>query len=127
MSAGSFGLAGYRASYNTANIHPIRIQSETLGLEITIGGTTVTNNGEDAAEINNPISAVVSRGNRALGLNARRITIKFTDSPPTGYLTNSPIAIAALNPALLSAPKGATGTYQGRVVQVVSTSPERVN
>lgn len=124
MSGGSFIVVGYTASYNNANIHPIRIQPETEALTITIGGAAVVNSGEDAGNITNPISAVVSRGKRSRGLNARTITIEFTSAAPTGYLVGSPITIAAVNPDLLTAPAGATGTYLGQSIRVIGTSPE---
>lgn len=123
MSTGNFITARYAASYDDANIHPIRVQPETLGLQVTIAGVAVTNT-QAVGALNNPISAVVSRGRRSKGLNARLIRIKFGDEPPEDYLANSPLTLPALNPALLSAINGATGTYLGAAITVLGTSPE---
>jgi len=126
MSAGQFQIVGYQASYDTAEIHPIRVQPETLELTVTIGGTDVVNTPADLSTATSPISAVVSRGKRSRGLNARTITVEFPipTTPPTGYLNNSPIRLAMLNPALSATPVGAVGTYLATPCRVVGTSPE---
>lgn len=124
MSAGSFTRVGYLATYDATQVHPIRVQPETLELSITVGGAPVTNEGELVTAVNNPISASVSRGRRSKGLNARLIRITFGDAPPTDYKPNSVITLPALNPALLAAPEGAAGTYLGTACTVVGTSPE---
>lgn len=124
MSSGAYVTAGYRATYNTQNIHPIKVQPETLLLAVSIGGSNVVNSGEPLDDISVPISAVVSRGKRSLGLNARTITVEFTQGVPAGYLPGAITTVAAVNPALLGAPRGATGTYLGLPVRVVGTSPE---
>lgn len=126
MSSGSFTIVGYAATYNATQVHPIRIQPETLNLTVTIGGDPVGNDAEPVGNINNPISAVVSNGRRSKGLNARLIRVTFGDGPPTGYAVNSTIALPALNPALLAAPEGATGSYLDTPITVVGTTPEKV-
>lgn len=126
MSSGAFTTVGYQASYSATAIHPIRVQPETLDLEVTIGGTTVANTAESVGDVNNPISAVVSRGRRSKGLNSRLIRITFGDTPPTDYRPFSTIALPALNPALLAAPNGAVGTYLGSAITVAGTSPETI-
>jgi len=123
MSAGAFTVVPYRASYNTEQIHPLRIQPETQDLAVLIGGTNQLNTPEEVAT-NNPISAVISRGRRSKGLNARLIRVRFTAAPPTGYQVNGTLTLPAINPALLGAPNGATGTYLGIAIEVVGTSPE---
>lgn len=125
MSQGPFVTRAYQASYDTTQIHPIRVQPETAGLSITIGGTATLNTGSTSA-INNPISAVVSRGRRSKGLNARLIRVKFLQGEePESYTPNSAIALPVLNPALMNAVEGATGTYLGGTVVVVGTTPEK--
>jgi len=127
MSAGAFALRGYQATYGTGtNIHPIRVQPETEALSVTIGGVATLNAGEPADDITNPISAVVSRGRRSIGLNARLIRIRFNGVPPTGYQGGTVISLPALNSALLAAPRGATGTYLGVGIEVVGVTPEAV-
>jgi len=126
MSAGAFTTVGYQATYNAAQVHPIRVQPETLALEVTIGGVVTTNTGEPIADVTNPISAVVSRGRRSKGLNARLIRITFGENPPADYRAFSTIALPAVNPALLAAPAGASGNYLGTEVTVAGTSPESI-
>lgn len=123
MSAGNFVRVGYQATYNTAAIHPIRVQPETLLLSVTIGGTATVNTAATGA-INTPAGVRVSSGRRSRGVNARLIRIRFSGEPPAGYQANSTITLPALNPALLNAPNGATGTYLGQAIVVVGTSPE---
>lgn len=126
MSTGAFTTIGYQATYDATQIHPIRVQPETLGLSVTVGGAPVANDGELATAINNPVSARVSGGRRQKGLNARLIRISFGDSPPDDYKPFSTITLPAVNPALLAAPAGATGTYLATAITVVGTTPERV-
>lgn len=125
MSAGAFTVVPYRASYNNTQIHPLRIQPETQDLAVIIGGTNTLNTPEEVAT-NNPISAVVSRGRRSKGLNTRLIRVRFTAAPPTGYQINGILTLPAINPDLLGAPNGATGTYLGIAIAVVGTTPETV-
>lgn len=125
MSAGSFVNSRYEATYDPSMVHPIRVQPETLDLTVTLASGSTANEATTVA-INNPISASVSKGRRAIGLNARLIRVKFTGTLPTGYLANSVITLPAINPNLLTAPKGATGTYLGVPIEVVGTSPETV-
>jgi len=73
MSAGRFARSRYAAAYNTANIHPIKVQPETLNL--TIGGTA---NEPPSQAINNPISAVASRGKNARGLRPALVSLQWT-------------------------------------------------
>jgi len=130
MSAGAFITARYPAQYGAGTqIHPIRVQPETLTLSVTIGGAAVTNS-QAAGAVNNPISAVVSRSKRGRGLIPRSITFRFTGTPPTGYKAGSTLSLPALNSALTGAPNGATGTYTvgatASPIEVVGVSPERV-
>jgi len=126
MSAGTFTVVGYTASYNAGNIHPISVQPETLALTVTVNGENEINGGTPVDQVNNPISAVVSRGRRSRGLNARKITIEFTGTAPTGYRAGTPITLPAVNPNVVLASRGATGTYLGQAIRVVGTSPEVV-
>lgn len=123
MSAGAFTRANYQASYNPAAIHPIRVQPETLALSVTVGGSTVTNTGS-ASALTTPTSVRVGGGRRRRGVNARLIRIQFSGTPPTGYKAGSTITLPAINPALLAAPNGATGTYLGAAIVVIGTTPE---
>lgn len=123
MSSGAFTRVNYQATYNAGAIHPIRVQPETLTLSVTIGGATVTNTASTSA-LTTPTSVRVGGGRRRRGVNARLIRIQFTGTPPDGYKAGSTITLPALNAALLAAPNGATGTYQGAPIVVIGTSPE---
>lgn len=126
MSAGAFIQSFYTATYDPAQVHPIRCQPETTGLSIDVQG---------AAQINlpptlvttSPISARVSGSKRQLGLNAAKISFKFISGAPADYLLGSVISLPVLNPLIKQASKGSAGSYLGGVVQVVSVAPETVN
>lgn len=107
MSAGPFLKARYRASYGSADqIHPIRVQPETVTCDI--GGTT---NDLPGQAINNPISAVVSRGRSQRGLKCRTVTLRTPiSSPPTGYLPGGFITIPCLTQAFFDAAADADDT-----------------
>lgn len=121
MSAGAFEISKYQT--NEGNVHPIRIQPETLAA--AIGATT---NAAPAAEADGEGSASVSKGRRANGINARLVRLRFTAAPPAGYQANGTITIPALLPAFYdAAKKGAEATYLGTACVVSGRSPETVN
>jgi hypothetical protein len=122
MSAGNF-ITSFYASNRTGLVHPIRIQPETLALEI--GGVANATPGGPAT---NPISAQVSQSKRSLGLNARTVTIKFPTAAPTGYAVGSTITLPWLNSANFDAiSKSDAVTYLGATGEVVGTKPETAN
>ena len=101
MSAGSFTTAKYEAAYNTvaAQVHPIRVQPETL--EASIDSVT---NDQTSANLTSPISAVISRGVRAKGLRPRTVTIQFpATGQPSGYKAGGTTVIPALTGEFYSA------------------------
>lgn len=124
MSAGVFQISQY-ASNVLSTVHRIRIQPETLAC--TLGGTA------NAAPSGTAVlpSAQVSQSKRALGINARTITIKFAPGTvPTGYKADSPLTIPWLqnNSAFLTAVPGITSVnYLSTAAILVGTSPEKVN
>lgn len=120
MSAGVFVTKSYAASYAANTNHPIRVQPETLTL--VIGGNT---NGDAVGAINNPISAVVSRGKRQLGLRPRTVTFKFTGEEPAGYEDAGVITLPYLQTTGFGAiARGTTGTYLGADIEVIGKSAE---
>lgn len=122
MSAGAFETRKY-SSNETGEVHPIRIQPETLTL--SIGGTT---NSEPSGARTSKISARVGGGNRQLGLKARSVTIKFPDTAPSGYKVDSPFSLPWLDPSTFGdIGDGDAVSYLGASGVVVGTSPERVN
>lgn len=123
MSAGPRVVRAYSADYDNTMNHPITVDEQTLELEI--GGVA---NGDALGNVNNPISAVVSRGKRAAGLNARTVSVKFAEgAAPAGYSENSIIRLPWLRPATFGAiVRGAEGTYLGAEINVIGKSPESV-
>ncbi len=122
MSAGQYIRGRYQASYGGGtSIHPIRYQPETQAAVIN----SVTNNPPDG-DINNPISAQVSRGGRARGLRPRSITIQFPNTgQPTGYAPGGTTIIPALTQEFFdAATPGADITYLGVLCTVVGRTAE---
>lgn len=120
MSNGAFTNSKY-SSNKTGAIHPIRIQPETLTL--VVNGVTNT---APAGEVASPISAQVSQSKRSLGLNARTVTVKFSNVGTSGYKADSPISLPWLNgvAAFDLFAKGQEVSYQGLTGEVVGTSSE---
>lgn len=120
MSAGAFTRTRYLS--NDGDVHPIRVQPETISL--AYGATT---NAATATALNNPISARVSNGNRQFGLKPRSITIVFETDAPDGYKVGSYIRVPILQPTLWNTMvTGDTVTYLGDQATIVGKSPERV-
>lgn len=122
MSSGSFVRSRYGADYGDGTaIHPIRVQPETISLTINS-----EDNDPPAGAINNPISAIVSRGKRSSGLIPRIITLQFpATGQPTGYKALGFVRVPALNATIWqSAQRGDTATYLGVSCTVVSKSAE---
>lgn len=120
MSSGPFINSRYET--NKGTVHRIRIQPETQGLSITGAGT----NGPAAGAIDTPGSAVVSRGKRAFGINARTVTIRFPGTVE-GYLSRSPIRLPVMSPTLWnSIIEGQIGTYLGNACEVIGKGAETI-
>lgn len=121
MSAGAFVISSYRASYNTDQIHPIRIQPETLAAT----ANSVANNAPSDPQ-NSPISAVISRGKRARGLMPRTVTIRLNEGQILdGYLPRSITTIPVLLPATFGVwTFGSEVDYLGAVWTVTGRSQE---
>lgn len=113
MSAGNFVETGYAANYGDATaIHPIRLQPETLVADI--GGTA---NAPEAGPPNNPISAIVSKSRRGLGLHPRFLYLILTGTPPTGYQDAGRARLVCLTPGFY-----ALGAIRGTVVNYLGTT-----
>jgi hypothetical protein len=121
MSSGAF-VDSFYASNELGSTHPIRVQPETLALEL--GGQA---NAAVAATGAIGPSAQVSRGKRAIGINARTVTIQFT-ATKSGYLAGSKITLPWLAKTTFDAltPKVTTGTYLEVACKLVGKSPETV-
>lgn len=120
MSSGPFDRTA-RYETDPGDICPIRVQPETLLL--TINGVPNQSSPDPA---NLASSAVVSRGKRSKGINARTVTIVFNVAP-AGYKQDSPIRLPWLVPdAFLLIKAGDAGEYLGAAITVVGKSPESI-
>lgn len=118
MSAGQFTRSRYEADND--DIHPIRVQPETLAA--SLGGGA---NAAPSGTVNVGISARSSQSSRAFGLRPRQVTLAWTGEPPTGYDDRGTIRIPILTKTRFDAiVVGGTGTYLGASVTVVGKSPE---
>lgn len=107
MSAGTFEFSKYETS--EGEIRPFRVQPETLAL--TIDGTA--NAAPSGATTSNES---VRRGTsrRSYGVTVRRVGIRFTAAPPTGYAANQTLTIPILQASVWNGiSRGDTGTYLG--------------
>lgn len=129
MSAGPFINTVYQATYNTAQIHKIRCQQESIDATISpVGGGAPVPNSAVLQATTSPISAQISQSARALGLNARLVYLVLPNgtTPPTGYKANSRTAIPALNPTFFTAAEnGGTCDYLGATWNVAGTRQEK--
>lgn len=126
MSAGAFINSRYAATYDAAEIHPIRVQPETIAASAAATTGAVTNDPPTGTSTS-PISAAVSKSTRSLGLNARVVTIKSTGTPPDGYVVGSVVRIPALTEAFYNAcTKDIAVTYLATTWAVVGRRAEVV-
>lgn len=122
MSAGPFIISRYEATYGTpTEIHPIRVQPETTGAFSDTGINT-----PPVGDTTSPISAVVTRSRRGLGLHPRVISLRLLNDPPEGYSADSRIRLVCLteNFYVSAAVKGRVIGYLGTQWTVVGFSPE---
>lgn len=118
MSAGSTVATRYQT--DSGAIVPIRLQPESIAFAI---GETANEPPEGSADASYP-SAKASGSKRSIGINARKVNIKF-DTAPTGYKQDGLISIPVLQKSVWDTiAKSQAGTYLGEDVTVVSKSPE---
>lgn len=118
MSAGAFTRSKYEA--DSGDIHPIRVQAETL--TASLGGGA---NSAPAGAIDNGQLVRVGGSPRAYGIKARSVTLLTGDTPPDGYKPNSYLRIPILTEARYDAiVLYSTGTYNGATVTIVGKNRE---
>lgn len=127
MSAGRFVFSFYDADYGDGtNVHPVRVQEETL-TAVVVGGSQ--SNTPDGTAATSPISAQVSDSTRALGLHARLIyaEIAVGATPPDTYKAGSRIKIPALNKDFYVAATAGNQqiTYLGTTWRVTGSRAEK--
>lgn len=107
-----------------SSIAPIRVKQSTIAFAI---GTTL--NSAPAGPANLPNRVKVSGHRRTVGITPRKARVRFTGTPPTGYVAGGVISIPLLNNAIYAAIVGSstTGTYLGAPVSIVGKTPEYDN
>ena len=121
MSAGAFQIEKYQDN-TTTRVYPIRVQPETLAA--TFGGTA---NAVTTDPVTEPTFAQISRSNGGYGVRPRKVTVRFTAAPPTGYKADQTYSIPILTAALWDSINPASvGEYLGVATVVVSKAPESV-
>lgn len=119
MSSGAFVIAGYET--DNADIVPIQVQPETLAA--TLGTANASAGATFAAGFP---SAQVSKGKRAIGINARTVSIRLT-APLAGYKTDSILRIPVMTQTRWNGlSRGTAVTYLGTAAEVVGKSPESI-
>lgn len=119
MSAGAFSSTKYES--DLGSIYAIKVQPETVSA--VIDGVA---NAAPAGAIDQEVSAQVSKGRRAKGMNARVVRLRFTGALPDGY-SGGLVTIPVLTPATFNswtATSSKTGTYLGSPVEVAGFSPQ---
>lgn len=119
MSSGAFTIAGYET--DNGDIVPIQVQPETL--TAVLGSANASAGAAFAAGFP---SAQVSKGKRAIGINARTVSIRL-DAALAGYLENSILRIPVTTQTRWAGlSRGTAVTYLGAAGKVVGKSPESI-
>jgi hypothetical protein len=120
MSAGAFEAGKYEA--NNGNIYAVRVQPESKGLVLG----SLTNTYPTAATDQSGRFALNLGGKRRRPFSARSVSVRFTATPPTGYLPNGILKIPVFRPAFYDGVTvgSTTGTYLGVAVECVGKSAE---
>lgn len=125
MSAGNFVVTKYEASYAAGQIHPIRVQEETLALLQDSGGVNDATNDPPAGAVNNPISALVNLNRGARGLRPRYVVASWNAAKPAGYTGDTVrIPILTIN-NFNNLAVGESIAYLGTTAIIVAKEPER--
>ena len=120
MSSGPFVRSFY--STDLLNVVRIRVQPETIALVLD----SVANAAPAGPASPGFPSAKVSLNNAEIGINPRNVTIAYTAGATAG-LEGLTVPLPWLVKSTFDAlPDGATGTYQGEPVELVSKSNERI-
>lgn len=117
--AGRFIRSKYKA--NNGDVYRVVIQPETALLSF---GSV-----QNAPTVNNVTEKVPLRIKKPLlekGVKARKMGIKWSEDPPTGYSQDTILYIPILTPELFAAIQlDQLGTYLGKPFLVLSLIPER--
>jgi len=120
MSAGNF--VPVLVDGTDGNIYNMSAQPESLLL--VIGGVTNVNGGGGGGT-NASVSMKRSKSDSEIGARPAIVSLSWSGNPPAGYSATSIVTVPILTQAMRAAcAPGATGTYLGEPVSVVSLSPE---
>lgn len=120
MSSGAFTISKYET--DDGEIHPIRIQPETLALQL---GSTA--NAAPSGSVTDNQRVKVTKGAREYGIGARTVTITFGATPPTDYRPYAYITLPVLQQSVWDAiTDGSAVTYQGTAGTVSYKTDERI-
>lgn len=120
MSAGNFVISIYETDGGA--FVPCEVLPATLGA--VFGAAT---NSPGAGPIDEGYPTAYMKGSRRRnGIHARRVTVRFSATPPTGY-TGTSLSVPILTEALFEAiSKGTTGTYLGSDIVVSAKTDEEI-
>lgn len=119
MSAGTFTTSKYEDA--NGRIYSIRVQPETLGLTLN----SVVNDAP-AGNVDQPVFARARGSRRAYGVTARKVTIRFTGTPPTGY-SGDDVSVPVLQQSVFNGYSvGQTGTYLAAPCEFLSKTGEQI-
>lgn len=119
MSSGKFISSKYQT--DEENVHPCRIQEETLGF--ISGGIA---NAAPVAPINREASARMSSSQKRKGVNARTVRIRFTTAPDE-YKQDSILTVPILDKTNWDGYKiGTACTYLSTAGTIIGKSPEGI-
>lgn len=122
MSSGVFTSALY--STDNADLVNIRVQPETLAAVLGTANAGATGTPSPGFP-----SAQVSQSRRAIGINARTVSIRFASgSEPAGYKPGTVLRVPVMTKARYDAlSKGSSVTYLTVIGTVAGKSPEKIN
>jgi hypothetical protein len=124
MSTGSFVDSIYQSNKPSSNLHPIKVQPETLTL--TLDGTANT---APAGPTTSELRAFSSSRKRRGAVNARKVGLEVTSAGPNEYKVGSQIYVPWLDPDTfytVTLGDNITGTYNGAGVKVIGSSEEKI-
>ena len=124
MSSGDFRAVLYEATYNNTQIHPIKLQPETLQATFSNGVDTPFANSSPTGVATSPISAQVSLGRKQVGLRARYALCRWT-TKPANYDGDTFKLVVPDRSNFDSIAFGFVVTYLGGTGTVIAKEPER--
>jgi len=121
MSAGAFENGRYKT--RNGDVFACRVQPETR--QLTLGNTF---NVYPTDPVDQPFPIKIRVGKRTRGLIPRTVTVRFTSTPPTGYLPGGLHTIPVFDPDVWDGytdVANRTGTYLGAAVEMVGQFPPK--